>query len=65
MGIDIDVKIHLIDSDLDANYMQKRANVLKDNQSKSAHILVNGNTVLVALNSAEIKSETANSVKTK
>lgn len=43
--------------------MQKRANVLKETQSKSAHILVNGNTILVAVNSAEIKSETANSVR--
>jgi alanyl-tRNA synthetase len=60
--IDIDVKIHLIDSDLDATFMQKRANVLKESQSKSAHILINGNTVVVALNGQEIKTETANTV---
>jgi LEA14-like dessication related protein len=60
--IDVDVKIHLIDSDLDANFMQKRANVLKESQPKSAHILVNGNTLVVALNGTEIKTETANSV---
>lgn len=60
--LDIDVKIHLIDSDLDANFMQKRANVLKESQSDAAHILVNGNTIVVALNGKQIKSETANSV---
>jgi alanyl-tRNA synthetase len=60
--IDIDVKIHLIDSDLDATFILKRANVLKESQSKSAHILFNGNTVVVALNGQKIKSETANSV---
>lgn len=60
--LDIDVKIHLIDSDLNANFMQKRANVLKESQPKSAHILVNGNTLVVALNGTEIKAETANSV---
>lgn len=42
--------------------MQKRANVLKESQSKSAHLLFNGDTVIVALNGNEIKSETANSV---
>ncbi|KAG2229526.1 hypothetical protein INT48_006917, partial [Thamnidium elegans] len=31
---DIDIKIHLIDSDLDATFMQKRANVLKESQAK-------------------------------
>jgi len=62
--LDIDVKIHLIDSDLDANFMQKRANVLKESQSDAAHILVNGNTIVVALNGEQIKSETANSVST-
>lgn len=60
--LDVDVKIHLIDSDLDANFMQKRANVLKESQSDAAHILVNGNTIVVALNGKQIKSETANSV---
>ncbi|CAO3616732.1 unnamed protein product [Mucor hiemalis] len=59
---DIDVKIHLIDSDLDATFMQKRANVLKESQSNSAHLLFNGDTVIVALNGNEIKSETANSI---
>ncbi|KAF1806711.1 alanyl-tRNA synthetase [Mucor lusitanicus] len=59
---DIDVKIHLIDSDLDASFMQKRANVLKESQSDAAHILVNGNTIVVALNGNQIKSETANSI---
>jgi alanyl-tRNA synthetase len=61
--LDVDVKIHLIDSDLDASFMQKRANVLKESQPKSAHILVNGNTLVVALNGREIKTETANSVR--
>lgn len=42
--------------------MQKRANVLKESQSKYVHILVNGKTVVVALNGQEIKTETANSV---
>lgn len=42
--------------------MQKRANVLKESQSDAAHILVNGNTIVVALNGNQIKSETANSV---
>lgn len=42
--------------------MQQRANVLKESQPKSAHILVNGNTVVVALNGQEIKTDTANSV---
>jgi alanyl-tRNA synthetase len=60
--LDIDVKIHLIDPDLDASYMQKRANVLKSTQPSTAHILVNGNTLVVALNSKEIKNETANTV---
>ncbi|KAI8643919.1 alanyl-tRNA synthetase [Parasitella parasitica] len=59
---DTDVRIHLIDSDLDTNFMQKRANVLKESQSDVAHILVNGNIIMVALNSKQIKSETANSV---
>ncbi|GAA5807838.1 hypothetical protein MFLAVUS_001217 [Mucor flavus] len=59
---DLDVKIHLIDSDLDATFMQKRANVLKESQSKYVHILVNGKTVVVALNGQEIKTETANSI---
>lgn len=61
--LDFNIKIHLIDSDLDANFMKKRANVLKENQPESVHILLNGNTVLVALNGSEIKTETANSVK--
>jgi alanyl-tRNA synthetase len=61
--VDVDVKIHLIDKDLDATFMQKRANILKTSQPTSAHILVNGNTVVVALNGQEIKTETANSVK--
>lgn len=60
--LDINVKIHLIDSDLDATFMQKRANVLKTSQPTTAHILVNGKTVVVALNSEDIKTETANSV---
>lgn len=42
--------------------MQKRANVLKESQADAAHILVNGNTIVVALNGKQIKSETANSV---
>jgi alanyl-tRNA synthetase len=52
----------LIDSDLDANFMQKRANVLKESQPDAAHILVNRNTIVVALNGKQIKSENANSV---
>ncbi len=63
--IDIDVKIHLIDSDLDASFMQKRANVLKQKQPESIHVLLNGNIILVSLNGSEIKTETANSVKEK
>ncbi|KAI8088356.1 alanyl-tRNA synthetase [Thamnidium elegans] len=59
---DIDIKIHLIDSDLDATFMQKRANVLKESQAKYVHILVNDKTVVVALNGQEIKTETANSI---
>ncbi|KAG0740434.1 hypothetical protein G6F57_011371 [Rhizopus arrhizus] len=59
---DIDVKIHLIDSDLDASFMQKRANVLKQKQPESIHVLLNGNIILVSLNGSEIKTETANSV---
>ncbi|EIE81660.1 alanyl-tRNA synthetase [Rhizopus delemar RA 99-880] len=58
----IDVKIHLIDSDLDASFMQKRANILKQKQPESVHVLLNGNTILVSLNGSEIKTETANSV---
>ncbi|KAI7905661.1 alanyl-tRNA synthetase [Cokeromyces recurvatus] len=59
---DVDIKIHLIDSDLDSAFMQKRANILKQNQSNTAHILINGNTIMVALNSTKIKSESANSI---
>ncbi|RCI06035.1 hypothetical protein CU098_008606 [Rhizopus stolonifer] len=59
---DVNVKIHLIDADLDNGFMQKRANVLKSSQPESAHILVNGNTIVVALNSCQIKTETANSI---
>lgn len=42
--------------------MQKRANVLKESQPDAAHILVNRNTIVVALNGKQIKSENANSV---
>ncbi|KAI9476048.1 MAG: alanyl-tRNA synthetase [Benjaminiella poitrasii] len=61
----VDVKIHLIDPDLDSAFMQRRANILKQNQPDSAHILINGNTIMIALNSAKIKSETANSLMKK
>lgn len=60
--IDLYVKIHLIDSDLDSQFMQKRANILKQSQPESVHVLLKDNTILVALNSANIKTETANSV---
>lgn len=60
--IDLDVKIHLIDSDLDSQFMQKRANVLKQSQPESVHVLLKDNTILVALNGENIKTETANSV---
>ncbi|KAI9029004.1 alanyl-tRNA synthetase [Phycomyces nitens] len=59
---DILVKIHLVDPELDASYMQKRANVLKESQSDSAHILINGNNIVVALDAKKIKQETANTI---
>ncbi|OBZ85392.1 Alanine--tRNA ligase, mitochondrial [Choanephora cucurbitarum] len=59
---DMEVKVHLIDQDLDASFMQKRANVLKEIQPSSVHVLVNKNTIVVALNSTEIKHQTADSV---
>ncbi|KAL0090573.1 alanyl-tRNA synthetase [Phycomyces blakesleeanus] len=59
---DIPVKIHLVDPELDASYMQKRANVLKESQPCSAHILVNGNNIVVALDAKKIKQETANTI---
>jgi alanyl-tRNA synthetase len=42
--------------------MQKRANVLKQSQPESVHVLLKDNTILIALNGANIKTETANSV---
>lgn len=45
--------------------MQKRANILKQKQPESVHVLLNGNTILVSLNGSEIKTETANSVREK
>ncbi|CEI99681.1 Putative Alanyl-tRNA synthetase [Rhizopus microsporus] len=58
----LDVKIHLIDSDLDSQFMQKRANVLKQSQPESVHVLLKDNTILIALNGENIKTETANSI---
>lgn len=52
----------MIDSDLDSQFMQKRANVLKQSQPESVHVLLKDNTILVALNGENIKTETANSV---
>ncbi|KAI8983462.1 alanyl-tRNA synthetase [Pilobolus umbonatus] len=59
---DTDVNIHLIDFDLDAAFMQKRANVLKSTQADKIHVLVNGKIILVALNNTQITSKTANTV---
>ncbi|KAI7867975.1 alanyl-tRNA synthetase [Spinellus fusiger] len=59
---DISVKLHLIDKELDAGYMQKRANVLRQTQSESVHILINGNTIVVALDPRTIQQETANTI---
>jgi alanyl-tRNA synthetase len=58
----IPLKIHLVDRDLDASYMQKRANVLRESEHQAIHLLVKDNLVTVALNSKTIPSETANSV---
>ncbi|KAI8991542.1 alanyl-tRNA synthetase [Mycotypha africana] len=59
---DIDVKVHLIDADLDVAFMQKRANVLKETQPETAHVLVNGKNIMVSVNSANVRTETANSI---
>ncbi|KAG0167643.1 hypothetical protein DFQ28_005696 [Apophysomyces sp. BC1034] len=58
---EIPIKIHLIDPDMDAGFMQKRANVLKQNQAEFAHVLVNGNNVAVAVNSTQV-NQNANSI---
>ncbi|KAI9319612.1 alanyl-tRNA synthetase [Dichotomocladium elegans] len=59
---ELPVRIHLIDSDLDATFMQKRANVLRESQSEYVHLLLNRNTVVVALNASKVKGHTANSI---
>lgn len=61
----IPVRVHLIDPDLDAMFMQKRANVLKESQPEYAHLLVNKNTIVVALNTSQVQEHTANSVRYK
>lgn len=43
--------------------MQKRANVLKETQPQYAHLLINNNTIVVALNASEIKNQTAEAVR--
>ncbi|KAI7876234.1 alanyl-tRNA synthetase [Lichtheimia hyalospora FSU 10163] len=58
----IPVRVHLIDPDLDAAFMQKRANVLKESQPEYAHLLVNKNTIVVALNTSQVQDHTANSI---
>ncbi|KAI8097343.1 alanyl-tRNA synthetase [Halteromyces radiatus] len=58
----IPLKIHLVDADLDSSFLQKRANVLKEIEQDTIHILVKENLVTVALNGKKISSETANSV---
>ncbi|KAI8061769.1 alanyl-tRNA synthetase [Gongronella butleri] len=57
---DIPVKIHLIDADMDASYMTKRANVLRDTDKSAIHLLVKGNLITVAMDPQTIPSETAN-----
>lgn len=43
--------------------MQKRANVLREKDQDTIHVLVKENLVTVALNSKNITTETANSVR--
>ncbi|ORX49202.1 alanyl-tRNA synthetase [Hesseltinella vesiculosa] len=54
------VKIHLVDSDLDASYMTKRGNVLRETDQQAIHLLVKGNLIAVALDPQVIHNETAN-----
>ncbi|KAI9497827.1 alanyl-tRNA synthetase [Zychaea mexicana] len=58
----VPVRVHLIDSDLDAGFMQKRANVLKETQAGYAHVLLSKNTIVVAVNTSKIQDHTANSI---
>lgn len=53
----------MVDADLDVTFMQKRARVLKESQGEWAHVLVNKNTIMVALDPSQVQSETANSVR--
>ncbi|KAI8384644.1 alanyl-tRNA synthetase [Radiomyces spectabilis] len=58
----VNVRLHLVDPELDANFMQKRANVLKESQSTAAHILLNGNTIVVSVPAKLTSQITANSI---
>ena len=58
----VPIRIHLIDAELDANFMQKRANVLKETQSEYGHILLSKNNIVVGVNTSKIRDYTANSV---
>ncbi|KAI9272014.1 alanyl-tRNA synthetase [Sporodiniella umbellata] len=59
---DVDIKIYTIDSELDLNFMKKRANVLKKRQPEHAHVLINGRDIIVAFGGFQTKTETANSI---
>ncbi|KAF7722765.1 hypothetical protein EC973_002719 [Apophysomyces ossiformis] len=58
---DVPIKVHMIDADMDAGFLQKRANVLKQSQAEFVHILVNGRNVAVAVNQAQM-NQSANSI---
>ncbi|KAI9274435.1 alanyl-tRNA synthetase [Phascolomyces articulosus] len=58
----VPVRIHLIDTDLDASFMQKRANVLKETQAEYAHVLLSNNNIVVGVNTSKIREHTANSI---
>ncbi|KAI8145815.1 alanyl-tRNA synthetase [Fennellomyces sp. T-0311] len=58
----VPVRVHLIDTDLDASFMQKRANVLKETQAGYAHILLSKNNIVVAINTSKFHEHTANSI---
>ncbi|CAO3642950.1 unnamed protein product [Cunninghamella echinulata] len=60
---DIPVKIHLVDCDLNSNYMTKRANVLRENEQDTIHVLVKENLVAITLNSKNVTTETANCIE--
>ncbi|KAI7853396.1 alanyl-tRNA synthetase [Circinella umbellata] len=56
------IRVHLIDADLDASFMQKRANVLKETQADYGHILLSKNNIVVGINTSKIRDYTANSI---